>query len=292
MKENNERFARMWQEATLFDDWFMQLVLKENVPCMTLFLAVCLNDCQITLSELHIQDPFASEERTGRDAVFDVWARDVLGNTYNLEIQNASEGASPVRAFHNLSLMVQYEQPKGEKHEVRKNCYVIFITRNDYLGDNLPCQYLCGYKTNGEDAGIRAYIIYINGDWKADDPIGRLVHDMKEPDPDKMHYREIADSVRRIKCSMKEAKMSVSLAALKQAMYDDAYDEAYDKAYDDAYDDAYDEGVNDGERRRNAFLVKNLLNKGFDVNFIREVTGLSEEEFVKIQKAMDGREKE
>ena len=278
LKDDKERFDKIIQEATLFDDWFMQLVMKENVPCMTLFLAVCLNDCQICLSELHIQDPFASEKPSGRNAIFDVWARDDQGNTYNLEVQNAPDGATPLRAFHNLSLMAQYEQKKGEKYAIRQKCYVIFITRTDHLGNNLPRQYLCGYKPDGQDAGIGAYIVYINGQWTGDDPIGKLVHDMKEPDPDKMYYEAIANRVRELKQSKGEGTMSPTVLAWRQ--------EAYDDGYNSGVNDGYNSGVNDGEKKNQASVTKNLLNKGCDLNFIQDVTGLSEEEVLSIQKSM------
>jgi len=42
-------------------------------------------------------------------------------------------------------------------------------------------------------------IIYVNGEYKGDDPIGRLVHDMWCKNADDMYYPELAEKVRYYK---------------------------------------------------------------------------------------------
>ena len=58
------------------------------------------------------------------------------------------------------------------------------------------------------------------------------------------------------------------------------------EAYDEGVNDGYNSGVNDGEKKNQASVTRNLLNRGCDLNFIQDVTGLSEEEVLSIQKSM------
>ena len=52
-------------------------------------------------------------------------------------------------------------------------------------------------------------IIYVNGEYKGDEPIGRLVHDMWCKDADDMYYPERAEKVRYYKSTEKgRAEMS------------------------------------------------------------------------------------
>lgn len=46
-------------------------------------------------------------------------------------------------------------------------------------------------------------IIYVNGEYKGDDPIGRLVHDMWCKNADDMYYPELAEKVRYYKSTEK-----------------------------------------------------------------------------------------
>lgn len=39
-------------------------------------------------------------------------------------------------------------------------------------------------------------IMYINGDYKGDDALGKLMHDFSTPNADEMYYNELADKVR------------------------------------------------------------------------------------------------
>lgn len=44
-----------------------------------------------------------------------------------------------------------------------------------------------------------AHIVYVNGAYRGDDDLGRLMHDFACTDPAQMHYAELADRVRYFK---------------------------------------------------------------------------------------------
>ena len=224
--EPNEQLVR---DATLFDDWFFRRFMKDYPEGAELIIRICLGRNDLYVTELCVQEPFDAENSSGKEGILDVWARDDNGEVYNIEVQYDSRGASPKRAFHYLSLMTQYELSKGAKYDSRPSCYVIFITKTDYIGENQPYYWLSGFRPDGKDAGIGAYIIYINGAWKGDDAIGHLVRDMAQTDPNKMHYGVISNRARSIKHRKEEAKMSGSLAYLKEKWTNEGRDEGWNE---------------------------------------------------------------
>ena len=58
----------------------------------------------------------------------------------------------------------------------------------------------------GEDFGDCCHFIYVNGAYKGDDPIGLLMADLRERDPAKMHFPELAKRVAALKNSEEEVK--------------------------------------------------------------------------------------
>ena len=138
----------------------------------------------------------------GRSVRLDIIAEDAEGKIFNVEIQRADKGASAKRVRYNLSMLDSRTLKKRDDFADLPETYIIFITENDYLGLGKPI-----YKVrrifdcvaeNGEylpfDDGCN--ILYVNGSYRADDAIGRLMHDFFEADAGAMFYDEIAENVR------------------------------------------------------------------------------------------------
>ena len=88
---------------------------------------------------------------------------------------------------------------KGDAFSALPETYIIFITENDYLGKGKPSYKVeKHFNCDGEhlpfDDGCN--IIYVNGAYRGEDAIGRLMHDFSEPSADKMYYGELAERVR------------------------------------------------------------------------------------------------
>jgi membrane protein involved in colicin uptake len=97
--------------------------------------------------------------------------------------------------------MVDVNMLKGGKdYKKLRDSYVIFITKNDYFKRELPLyrveRAVC---ETGEKFGDGSHIIYVNGSYKGDDAIGKLVHDFRCRKADDMYYRQLADGVRYYK---------------------------------------------------------------------------------------------
>ena len=78
--------------------------------------------------------------------------------------------------------------------------YVIFITENDVLKGDLPLYHI---ERRIEELGLafddESHIIYVNGRYRGDDAIGRLMHDFSCTDPDDMNSSVLAERARYLK---------------------------------------------------------------------------------------------
>lgn len=89
---------------------------------------------------------------------------------------------------------------QGDSFEDLPEIYVIFITENDVIGDNLPIYHVDRViEETGKKFGDEAHIIYVNGAYQDDTPLGKLMHDFSCKNPDNMYYKILADKTRYFK---------------------------------------------------------------------------------------------
>ena len=93
--------------------------------------------------------------------------------------------------------------------------YVIFITERDVLGKGKAIYHIDRViKETGENFGDEAHILYVNGEYRDESPIGILMHDFSCTDAKDMKYRTLAERVRYFKEDEK------GVAAMCKAMED------------------------------------------------------------------------
>ncbi len=120
----------------------------------------------------------------------------------NIEIQRNDKGAGAKRARHNSSLLDAHILKPREETGGIPDSYVIFITENDVMKGNLPIYTVDRYITIGEEKvlfGDGSHIIYVNGKYRGNDEIGRLMHDFFCDNPDDMNYNVLAKRARYFK---------------------------------------------------------------------------------------------
>ena len=110
-----------------------------------------------------------------------------------------------MRARYNSGLLdYRYLQPKKNWKELPET-YVIFITAHDVLGKGKPIYHIDRYisetMTQFNDG---AHIIYVNGENKDNTPLGHLMQDFKQSNPEKLHSKLLADRMKIIKSNSKE----------------------------------------------------------------------------------------
>lgn len=184
---------------TLFDDDLMSRVFDNNIPATELVLRIILGrDIEVVSAKgrVIIKNP----EVGGREIRLDVLAKDVDGEFINIEVQGDSEGDNVRRARYHSSAIDTRILKEGQKFKDLKDSYVVFIYAHDKFGKGLPIYHIERYVEEiNEPFGDGSHIIYVNGKYTGEDPVGKLVEDFRNKSAESMNYKELADSVRHFK---------------------------------------------------------------------------------------------
>ena len=182
------------------DDDFMTVCLADNFEGVELILRIVLGQKNITVKSVRTQEPMKNLQ--GRSAILDVHAVDSTKKEFDVEIQRKDAGAGAKRARHNSSLLDAHILKSGDDTEDIPDSYVIFITENDVMQGNQPIYPVERYVTIGKKKvlfGDGSHIIYVNGKYRGNDEIGKLMHDFSCTNPDDMNYEVLAKKARYYK---------------------------------------------------------------------------------------------
>ncbi len=181
----------------LMDDDFLSKCFEKNIECTELILQIILQQ-DIQVQKVCTQVPIKNLQ--GRSIRMDILATDSCGRQINVEIQRSDKGAVAKRARYNSSLIDANTTEPGEEYEKLDEAYVIFITENDVLGENLPIYHI--ERTVRETGTLfrdEAHIIYVNSQYQDDSPLGLLMKDFYCTDPNDMYYQILAERARYFK---------------------------------------------------------------------------------------------
>lgn len=220
----------------LMDDDFLTKCFEGNTECIELVLRIVLD--MPDLNVLDVRTQVFVENLLNRSVRLDVLATDSAGRKFNIEIQRADKGAGRKRARYNSSMMDANLLKKGENFDNLPEAYVVFITENDVMGKGKSLYQIerCILET-GERFEDGTHILYVNGAYRDESPIGKLMHDFSCTNPSDMYYGVLADRVKFFKESkegiavmckamedmrnqtLKEGMMEVALRMLKAGKY-------------------------------------------------------------------------
>ena len=199
VKQEWERVNSLVDTLTLFDDELMGRVFDRNAKATELVLRLILGR-NIKVISVNGQKEIRNAKVGGRNIILDVHAIDVAGEEMNIEVQGGSEGAHVRRARYHSSMLDTGMLKESQQLKELKDSYVIFIYKRDKFGKGLPLYHVDRYiKETEETFGDGSHIIYVNGSYKGDDAIGKLVSDFHQTDSEKMYYSELADGVEHYK---------------------------------------------------------------------------------------------
>ena len=132
--------------------------------------------------------------------ILDCVAKDAENNHFNVEIQGENDGASPKRARYHCGLLDMNLLNPGDFFDNLPETYVIFITKNDVLGYNLPINHIQRrIKETGEIFQDGQHILYVNSKKQDDTELGRLMHDLHCEEADKMYSNVLSARVQQLK---------------------------------------------------------------------------------------------
>lgn len=197
----------------LLDDDFLTKCFEGDTASIELVLQIVLEKPDLKVLDVHTQ--VFVENLLNRSVRLDILATDSTGAKLNVEVQRSDKGAGRKRARYNSSMMDANLLKKGEDFDKLPETWVIFITENDVMGKGRPLYPIerCFLGT-GERFEDGSHILYVNGAYRGDTSIGKLMHDFSCTDAADMYYRILADRVR----FFKESKEGIEIMC--QAMED------------------------------------------------------------------------
>ena len=257
-QKQQEDLARL-RQLRLIDDDFFSKCFDNDTACVQLVLQIVLDKPDLNVVDVRTQ--VFVENLLNRSVRLDVLATDSEGRKFNIEIQRSDKGAGRKRARYNSSMMDVNLLEKGNDFEALPETYVIFITENDVIGLGEAIYEIerCFVKS-GKRFGDGSHILYVNGSYRDDSPVGKLMHDFSCTDPSDMCYNVLADRAR----FFKESKEGIAVMC---------------KVLDDMRRQSYQEGMAEGKNKNRKETALNLLKLGtISLDDISFATGLSLDE--------------
>jgi hypothetical protein len=258
-RERQQDLARL-RGLRPIDDDFMRCIFRDNLPLAQLVLRILTGKQDLTVTDLATQKDL--KRLVGaRSICLDAYATDSEGRKYDLEVQRADHGAGKHRARYHASCMDVENLDAGQAFDALPDTYTIFISEHDIfkLGKALYPVERVNLGT-GEMFDDGEHILYVNGQYRDDTEIGRLMHDFSCWDPDDMNY----DLLRAATRYYKENPKGVEIMCR-----------------------AFEETRNEGAMRQAAIIAERLIEKGqMTLEAISEITDLP---LSKVQELADGR---
>ena len=115
------------------------------------------------------------------------------------------------------------------------------------------------------------HIMYVNGDYRGENPLGKLMHDFATPNADEMYFNELAEKVRYHKQDSEGVKV---------------VSEIVEEYGNERAAEALQQGIQQGEQQKAIETAKNMLIKNYSINEISELTGLPLEKVLELQKQL------
>ena len=181
------------------DDDFMRCLFRDNIPLAQMVLRIVTGIEDLVVTELSVQKDL---KRLGdsRSICLDAYAKDSSGKIFDLEIQRADVGADVRRARYHSSAMDIENLKAGQDFSELPETYTIFITENDFFRKGRAV-----YRFERMDAEDKTpfndgeHILYVNGAFRDNSDIGRLMHDFSCWNPEDMNYDLLRDKARYFK---------------------------------------------------------------------------------------------
>ena len=200
IRQDTKTVEQIVDDMDLFDDDLMSMVFDGNIEATELLLKIILKKNDIIVVSVVGQREFQSPVVGGRNIRLDILAKDSAGKHYNVEVQKKPEGAHIRRARFNSSMMDSRMLKEGQDFSELQDSYMVFITQTDIFGYGIPIYTINRHFEEIDDLfDDGSHIIYVNGNYKGDDEVGKLLHDFGCKESRDMYYPELAKGVRHFK---------------------------------------------------------------------------------------------
>ena len=252
---NNHQYYFMIQQFTLFSDFFMYAVFSRSKPAITLLARILTGKPDLVVKR------WGMEVKKGmpffRHVRYDLFVEDMEGNLYNFEIENGRRALGQ-RALFNLSVLVSHMLKPNEPFCALNESWVVFLTRKDFMRRNEPFYTYEWFDRKWKRIlHTKAHIRFVNGEYRGDDAIGKLMHDFHCTNPDDMFYDELREAVSYFK---KEPKGVNAMCEIMREFEKESRNKGRAEERKKA-------------KKRMEAIMRKLYAKGMDCPTIAEVTG-------------------
>lgn len=201
-REHQEDLQRL-RGLRPMDDDFMRCLFKDNIPLAELVLRIITGKKDLVITDCQTQKDM-KRLAGARSICLDAYGTDSENKKYDCEIQRADKGADPHRARYHSSVMDIENLDAGQEFSELPDTYTIFITEKDFYGKGKPIYAIERMNlTTGEAFGDGEHILYVNGEYRGESELGKLMHDFNCTDADDMNYELMAERTRYLKESQK-----------------------------------------------------------------------------------------
>ena len=191
---------KSFDELTIADDYMFYRVMENTDICKTL-LNIVLHDKTEPIIDIQLQKTVA-DAGSAKGVRFDVWAKDLNGTIYDVEMQAINKDDLARRIRYYQSAIDISVLDKNKPYEALPDSFIIFFCTFDYLGKALPVytfKTLCTENTkiqladgitkiiiNSKAAekeaspALKSFLQYMNGNASNDEFIQKVERRIKE----------------------------------------------------------------------------------------------------------------
>lgn len=197
-RKRQEDLQRL-RELRPIDDDFMRCLFKDNIPLAELVLRIITGKKDLIITDCQTQKDM-KRLAGARSICLDAYGTDSIGKKYDLEIQREDKGAEPHRARYHSSVMDIENLHAGQGFEELPDTYTIFITEKDFYGKSEPLYVVERMNlTTGKNFEDGEHILYVNGEYRGESELGKLMHDFNCTEASEMNFDLMAERTRYLK---------------------------------------------------------------------------------------------
>ncbi len=259
-KQHEEDLQRLAQLRPIDDD-LMRCLLKDNIPLAEFVLRIITGKKDLMITDCETQRDM-KRLAGARSICLDAYGTDSDGKKYDLEIQKAGDGADPHRARYHSSVLDVENLHSGQEFKELPDTYTIFITEKDFYGMGEPVYPIERMNlATGKPFADGEHILYVNGEYRGDSELGKLMHDFNCTRADDMEFELMAESMRYLKENPKGVSMMC-------------------KIMEDMRNESLKEGIKEGA----ISTAKRMITVGkYALEEIVNISGLTVDEVQKLQ---------
>lgn len=198
-EQSREKDLQRLRNLRPIDDDFMRCLFKDNIPLAELVLRIITGKPDLIITKCQTQKDM-KRLAGARSVCLDAYGTDDSGKKYDLEIQRADKGARPHRARYHSSVLDVENLDAGQDFEQLPDTYTIFIIEKDFYGKGepvYPIERMNLATDKSFDDG--EHILYVNGEYRGDSEIGKLMHDFNCTNPSDMNFELMAERTQYLK---------------------------------------------------------------------------------------------